>query len=340
MDFLSQIAQEIRDKAPLIIEEVARELMPDRPIFYETEREIRFGNRGSFSVNKEIGVFCDHEANANGELLNMIMHLCGFQNKAQAVNWLKDKGLLTNTFTANPRRENNRPLARFNNSKTGTNKRGFFKEGLKLWKASDSVGYQQDHPVRRWCRHRDLFPQFRPIPNTIRWHDDKQLIIVALASVQGFIEAYPEPPQPQQFHLIAIDEQGKKRPAFTGNTDKRTWGRPRTTCVALFGNPNADEINICEGIADALALLSRVQGATIASITTFNKLIGCEALMRHLTANGRTVTLCADNDDAGKKAQESLARTLYERGGDVFVREGKAKDPAEEAKDTGWGGAR
>ena len=226
MDFLSQIAQEIRDKAPLIIEEVARELMPDRPIFYETEREIRFGNRGSFSVNKEIGVFCDHEANANGGLLDMIMHLCGFQNKAQAVNWLKDKGLLTNNFTTDPHREKNRPLARKNGSKTSTNGRDYFRLGKKLWDESNPVSFFHEHPVRRWCTNRNLFPQFRPIPNTIRWHDDKQLIIVALASVQGFIEAYPEPPQPQQFHLIAIDEQGKKRPAFTGNTDKRTWGRP------------------------------------------------------------------------------------------------------------------
>ena len=210
-----------------------------------------------------------------------------------------------------------------------------FKEGQKLWSEATPIPFYQHHPVQRWCRHRNLFPGYKELPPTIRWHEQSSLIIVALASMQDFIDTVPEPPQPRQFHLISIDNEGRKGKAFKGE-DKRTWGRPGVTCVAMFGDPNASEINICEGIADALAILGREEGAVIASITTFNKLTRCETLMEYLTASGRTVTIFGDNDTAGRDAQEKLASTLHDRGGKVFYYPNPtAKDPAEAAANGG-----
>ena len=312
--------------APAIIDIVARELMSDRPIFYETEGEIRFGNRGSFSVNKRKGTFSDFETHTHGGLLDMIRHLCGFEQRRQAMDWLKEKGFIDGTFTPT---QPPRPIAR-NTTRPHSN-RNMFKEGQKLWSEATPIPFYQHHPVQRWCRHRNLFPGYKELPPTIRWHEQRSLIIVTLASMQNFIDANPKPPHPRQFHLISIDNEGRKGKAFKGE-DKRTWGRPGVTCVAMFGDPNASEINICEGIADALAILGREEGAVIASITTFNKLTGCETLMGHLTANGRTVTLFGDNDTPGINAQENFAKTLYDRGGDVFYHPTPtAKDAAEAA---------
>ena len=312
--------------APRIIDDVAHELMSNRFNFSETDIELRFGNRGSFCVNKRMGAFRDYEAGVHGGLLDMICHLCGFERKCQAIHWLQDKGFLDGTFTPTQRP---RPTAR-NTTRPHSN-RDMFKEGQKLWSEATPIPFYQQHPVRCWCRHRNLFSGYKELPPTIRWHAQRSLIIVALASIQDFIDADPEPPQPRQFHLISIDNEGRKGKAFRGD-DKRTWGRPGVTCVALFGNPNAAEISICEGIADALAILDREEGAVIVSTTTFNKLTRCETLMEHLTANGRIVTLFGDNDTAGRDAQEKFAKTLYERDGEVFYHPTPtAKDPAEAA---------
>ena len=307
------------------IDDVARELMPERLIFSKTDAEIRFGNHGSFSVNKSLGTFYDFEEAVGGGLLKMICHLTNLEHEKQAVDWLQEKGFINGTFT--PAERTRRPKTQPRTKATGD----MFKVGLKLWSQAKPIPFYQQHPVRRWCLYRNLFPGYKELPPTIRWHDEKSLIIVALAPLHDFISSYPDSPDAKQFHLIAIDRLGRKRNAFPQKAptdDKRTYGTPSVTCVALFGEPNASEINICEGIADAFAIFSREPGAVIASIMTLNKIANCETLINHLTASNRIVTLFSDNDEAGRRAQDKLARTLYDRGGDIFYHDLPAKDPA------------
>lgn len=317
---------DLDELARAIINDVAYELMPDR-VSHETDREIRFGNRGSFSVNKRLGTFYDHEQQIGGGLLDMICHLRNFEQKRQAVHWLEKKGFIDGTFTPSQRP---RPQVQPRPQATGD----MFKVGLKLWKESVSIPFYQNHPVRCWCRHRNLFPAYRELPSSIRFHKKYKggCIIVALAPISDFVHAYPADPEPKQFHLIAIDKQGRKGNAFNGD-DKRTYGQSQKPCVALFGDPNLDEIAICEGIADALAILSdpNAPDTATATVTTFQKLIRCNTSMSHLAS--RAVTIFADNDEAGHKAQDAIGNALYERGGDVFVHENlTAKDPAEAAE--------
>lgn len=310
--------------APSIISDVASELMPDRPVFHENDTEIRFGNRGSFVVNKQKGAFYDHEQQVGGGLLDIVRHLSGFEHKSQAVTWLEEKGFIDGTFTPSQR---TRPQVQTRPQATGD----MFKVGKKLWEESESVPHYQHHPVRRWCTNRNLFPGLDTLPPILRWHEGYKggCIIVALAPLKSFVDAYPETPQPQQFHLISIDEGGRKRNAF-GDNDKRTYGQSQNPCVALFGDPTLGEVAICEGIASALAILGdpSTPHTVAATVTTFQKLIRCEDSMAYLAS--REVTLFADNDKAGSKAQDAIGSELHERGGDVFVHENvTAKDPAE-----------
>ena len=314
--------------APTIIDEVAFILMSDRP-YTETDIDLRFGNKGSFSVNKRLGTFYDFEQNVGGGLLKMICHLTELEHERQAVDWLTEKGFIDGTFTPAERTHRPKKVLR----QTGD----MFKVGLKLWQKAKPIGFYQHHAVRRWCLHRNLFPSYKELPPTIRWHEGKGYIIVALASIQDFIAQHPAPPKPRQFHLIAIDRQGRKRAAFKDLTDKRTYGSPSATCVALFGDPSSTEINICEGVADALAIIARFpKKCALASITTLHKIKNCPHLIAHLTAKGRSVTLFSDNDLAGRKAQNDLAHVLYERGGEVFFGgDASVKDPAEAAAKEG-----
>ena len=309
-----------------IIEDVAHRLMSHRP-HQMIGGSLRFGNNGSFTVDPAKGVFYDHEEEGGGGVFQMVIHLLNC-DKRQAYQWLSDNGYLDGTFNPAPTNttpHNRRPRNRRSNT---AGDKDWFQEGLKLWQEAKPIPFYQHHPVRRWCLHRNLSPGYSELPLTIRWHEGKGYIIVALASIQDFIDAHPDPPEPRQFHLIAIDKHGRKLPAFSGD-DKRTWGQPGVTCVSLFGDPNADEINLCEGIADALAILSREKGAVIASITTLRKIKNDNELVKHLSDGNRTVTIFSDNDDAGSKAQAELAKTIHEHGGDVFVHENPiAKDPA------------
>ena len=123
--------------APQIINDVAHELMRDRTqFFHETEIEIRFGNRGSFSVNKHHGTFYDFEQDVGGGMLDMIVHLCGFERKSQAVDWLQEKGFLDGTFTPT---DVKRPVARRATLKA--KEIDYFKLGLKLWNESSPIPY-------------------------------------------------------------------------------------------------------------------------------------------------------------------------------------------------------
>ena len=312
------------------IDDVARELMPERPIFSKTDAEIRFGNHGSFSVNKSLGTFYDFEEAVGGGLLKMICHLTNLEHEKQAVDWLQEKGFINGTFT--PAERTRRPKTQSRTKATGD----MFKAGLKLWSQAKPIPFYQQHPVRRWCLYRNLFPGYKELPPTIRWHDEKSLIIVALAPLHDFISSYPDSPDAKQFHLIAIDRLGRKRNAFPQKdptNDKRIYGQPGVTCVALFGNPNASEINICEGIADALSLTSDFQ-CVIASLTTFDKIANDSTLVKSLST--KSVYLCGDNDPAGKQTEMRLAHAIGRLGGEIFfIEEPTAKDPAEAARQEG-----
>ena len=195
--------------APQIVDEVAKALMPDRPIFHENDREIRFGNKGSFLVDKREGTFYDFEDDTGGGMLDMIVHVERLENRRQAVQWLRNHGFLDGPFTST-QHKHPRPQPRARQS-TDT---GLFKLGLELWKESEPIPFSQSHPVRQWCGHRNLYSSHKELPPTIRYHQKNGYIIVTMSSLRDFINAYPDPPVPRQFHVIAIDKEGNKRSCF------------------------------------------------------------------------------------------------------------------------------
>ena len=314
-----------------IIEDVAHRLMSHRP-YQMIGSSLRFGNNGSFAVDPANGVFYDYEEQVGGGVFQMVMHLLNC-DKRQAYQWLSDNGYFDGTFTLSERSSipHNR---RQRNRRSDTGNWDGFETGLKLWQEAETIPYYQHHPVRRWCIRRNLFPGHQVLPPTIRWHEGKGYIIVALAPIQDFIDVCPEPPEPRQFHLIAIDVQGRKRAAFRGGDDKRTWAMPGVTCVALFGDPNADEIYVAEGVADALAIFSRHRDTpVIATIGGLPKLANCSKSLDWLSdGDKRAITIFPDNDEPGRKGRDALMEAIGRRRGDVcYVENWRDADPADAA---------
>ena len=321
------------DLSHKIIEDVAHRLMPHRP-HQMIGSSLRFGNKGSFAIDPANGVFYDFEVRVGGGVFQMVKHLLDCDD-LRAFQWLSDNDYLDGTFT--PSQRNTIPHnRRQRNRRTNTGDWDGFEAGLKLWQASEPVSYHQNHPVRRWSRNKSGFPGYSEIPPSIRWNSGyKQgVIIVALAPIQDFIDSYPEPPRPKQFHLIAIDAQGRQRNAFSGEDNKRTWATPGVICVALFGNPNADEIYIAEGIADAIAVFGKHSDtpvmATIGSLSKFKK---CPKSLDWLSdGDKRAVTIFPDNDDPGHQGRDALMEAIGRRRGDVcYVENWRDADPADAA---------
>ena len=76
-----------------IIEPLARLLLGDPNPRVSTKSELRYGSRGSLSVDREKGTFFDHEAGQGGGALDLVSRETGLTG-AERMRWLEDHGLL------------------------------------------------------------------------------------------------------------------------------------------------------------------------------------------------------------------------------------------------------
>ena len=141
-----------------------------------------------------------------------------------------------------------------------------------------------------------------------------------------------EHPCPKLRTLSPSTPQGEKRyPAEWNGDNKRTFGRVNGCGIFLIGDPSGNTINLCEGVADALAIHQREPGTVIASLTTFTKLISHHSLIKHIAA--RNPVTFPDMDEAGKAATDKLTQALTRAGATVKIRQGtRGDDPADSAR--------
>jgi hypothetical protein len=79
-----------RDFASLM-EPVARELLGEPNESASSERELRYGKRGSLSINLEKGTWIDHETGEGGGVLDLVTRETGRKDKAR-LDWLDEHG--------------------------------------------------------------------------------------------------------------------------------------------------------------------------------------------------------------------------------------------------------
>ena len=79
---------------PGIIEPVAQHLLGEPNERLSKKGHLRFGNQGSLAIDVEKNTFYDHERKEGGGILDLICQKAGVETSAQAVDWLKEKGLL------------------------------------------------------------------------------------------------------------------------------------------------------------------------------------------------------------------------------------------------------
>ena len=262
----------------------------------------------------------------------MVTH-CEGLDRSQAIQWLKDNNFLPKnhmTTRARPQIQKSKSSPK---QSIKQHSPGNLAYGLRLWNESRPVPMDNHHPVRLWSR--DLIGSRMPMPAPIRFHGEKHFVVCCVATLANWIDAYPGTPTPQAVHVIAIDPQGRKRyPSAWNGNNKRTFGRVDGCGFFAIGDLGDSPINLCEGVADALAIHQREPGAVIASLTTFAKLIGHHSLIKHIAA--RNPVIFPDMDEAGSLATERITQELNRAGATVKIRQGMSgDDPADSARREG-----
>ena len=180
----------------------------------------------------------------------------------------------------------------------------------RLWMDSRAVPLDPAHPARLWAARRHLWRPADPWPEAVRWlaHPDGGSLVAAFAPVDAWIEAHP-PGVPPGVQLVHVAPDGSPRKDRDG-LGKRSHGTMRGA-VAVIGDPlwRAGCVHVAEGLADALAVAAREDGAALAAGGT-----ALSRLAPSLAGLGLGVVVWPDGDGPGRLAAGRLVADLRRRG--------------------------
>ncbi len=207
-----------------------------------------------------------------------------------------------------------------------------------LWAGSTQIPGDPQHPARRWMQARNLWRPECPVPPMLRWigagapdalagvskilrggtlegprgalwtvsrRPAKGCVVALVAPPARWAAAWPELPEPQALQLQAVTLAGLN-PWPGKGLDKRPFGFTGGGCV-LIGEPDGGDVQVAEGLADALARAARAPSPAVAALGTSG--LASDALVDYLAERaegGAKVAYHADRDD--NRAGETYAR--------------------------------
>ena len=270
--------------------------------------ELRYGLKGSLKVNvapsQYAGSWVDFESGVSGGMPALIERCGGYVSDYLATGELMPsvapRGITTKIDPGN------------------------IDYARQLWEDSVEIPIDNDHPVRRWLAHRRLWRPGLALPGAIRWLPGK--IVVLVAHPLFWIQAWPKLPALQAIQTIIINDDGTPG-KDSGGLNKRSFGSTKGG-VVMLGNPEGSVNRITEGVADALSIAIRYEGATWALLGV-NGFKHWESLL--YLAMKRCV-IHADKDTTGIAAAQGLVQGIAQAGGNAeWVLPSRGKDFAEEA---------
>ena len=208
-----------------------------------------------------------------------------------------------------------------------------------VWQASRPIPQDSAHAARRWLADRNLWWAGLPLPPMLRWVSRQPAenypaawgspppaaaLVVLLARPAHWLDAWPGLPDPQAVQLVYIAADGL--PARPG---KRTYGRA-AAAVVILGSPDPADagLNVCEGMADGLALAARKWQTAMCTLTRPPS----SGPVLDYAARWTGVTVHADRDRKGDGQLDAwrLAQALGDRARWMLPAAGK--DPADVAR--------
>lgn len=243
--------------------------------------ELRYGNKGSLSVDLQKGTWFDYENNEGGGVLDLIRREA---NCLDPIDWLKKQNL--KEFAPRPQFKVCPAPARSSNNQNDVS-------ALRRWRQSIPA---EGTLVETYLRSRAIVI---PPPPTLRFHPalphkDTGTVwpaMVGLVTLDNVILG---------IHRTYLARDGKGKAPVAPN--KMALGPIRGGAVRL--GPAANKLYIAEGIESALSIM-QVRGESVwATLGTS----GMKALV--LPPEVREVVICADGDAPDSAA----AKTIWEAG--------------------------
>ena len=307
---------------PVITDAVTRELLGEPSA--SNKNELRFGRRGSLSVQLGKGVWFDHETGEGGGVIELVMRerQC---SRGEALAWLEarryiepgERGAST-TIKAAARTPPASP--RVTSGATPQ------KHGLtaSLWKAG---GDPDQSPGRAYLALRFAWPPRGAgpaLPCSVRWLDranappgsDRAAKWYGLpdgaAGCLVFVYRHATTLKETGLALLAVSEAGERVLWFNQGVKICEVGQRKGAVFTAREAATADApILACEGEINALALcLSPWAGSPNSRVVS----VGPAGNMDVVAGLGRDVVLFADDDWPGRKAARKAAKAIRRFG--------------------------
>ena len=313
--------------------------------------KLRWGNKGSKSLEADKGVWKDFEADTGGGVLTLIERECQTDREG-AKKWLRDNGYWVGSpisrNVGRSARRSARPIrqrrARAKRPRTAQQPTDSDKLAWArtLWAQSEPIGKDANHPFRRWATVGDkpgILHPFCRVPAPIRWSRYRGGVIIAgVFPLKAWGKDGIPKGEPVAVQALGIDQDGQNRFCLGEHRNLRRCSYGDLFAgVLVLGDPTSERVNIVEGIADALAVYSRAPGAVLATLGTFKTLEKKPDVIDHLCT--RETWLYSDNDKnkAGDNGAEALIKHIHKNSPGAVVRKptGRASgDPGDWAKRT------
>ena len=321
---------------PALAEPVARALLGDPNPRLSRRRVLRYGQRGSLSIDVGRGLWTDFEAQESGGVLDLITRerRC---DTAGAMRWLAEQGWLDGT----PMPSDSEPPPPMPADDVDADKNDAARVALvdALWRAAVPA---DKTPARAYLARRLTWPPAgikRELPATVRWLDtrdapgrrpDVDWYGLPREAAGALACAWTRPEEsepPRAVSLEALTGTG----ALLSARWRRTWG-PRAGCACIVQDaPPSAPVHIAEGELDALALVHWL-AAGVLRVRILAA--GGTAGLRHAPAWATgPVTLWADGDPGGRRAAELARHAIAEVQPVAIEWCGRGTDPADQIGD-------
>lgn len=310
--------------------DVARDLLGEPNRSLSRRHDLRWGSRGSLSVDPRAGVWHDHEAGRGGGVLELVERELGC-DRGGALAWLQERGYLED------RRSD--PMSR---RRAQVRQAEPERDALAraLWDAGES---SDASPGRLWLASRCAWPPAGvgpDLPSTVRWVTRERGSALGMhgweaAAIGALVFAWGAGAgDVAAVSLAAVDSEGCRVNWFGERAVRmRSVGsRAGLVFTAREVTPGAG-VHVVEGEVDALALAIGSRSGGVVSVG------GTSGLRRGDVPGTGCVWIHADGDCAGRSAAERARHAIERTGRSCRIR---WYAPGEDPADTlaGWIGER
>lgn len=256
---------------------------------------LRYGKKGSLSINLKNGLWYNFETGEKGNALQLIAAQMGFNDFKDTVTYAKD--------FLNHKDDWLTPVVKSKEAsqireKDSPNKGAYAK---KIYEKSTPITGTLAEKYLKTYRGLSEYQQadLRFIPNLSTWHGDKKTKVPALLSI-----ARDEQGNVNHVQAIRLDP-------LTGDKDrqskiiKQTYGAMKGCFVELNKKSTEDTTHITEGVETGLSLLEHNKNARVMAVLSKSNFLNVD--LKQLTEK---VVLCLDNDGEKTFSDEIVKKAV------------------------------